>query len=254
MSQALYQRIAASLRQRILSGGHAVGDVMPSENELAGAYRTSRVTVRKAFHILESEGLVVAKQGKGYIVQPPRTTVYTMIFDEEAGSGRFRCLEVNILPAEPEVAQALGLRAEQLVIAIRRVLEREGAPVRAGQAHRGEGAEFQRIHRSALRPLRLRLPAHGAAHPHLLPPRAGPQCPGLRRGEAHHFGKADPLPGGRTPRLRSGISDSPIRAPAGRLRPRSGEVKLSVSSPFRSPSLVTFYKFFFQFMKLPRLH
>ena len=129
MSQALYQRIAASLRQRILSGGHAVGDVMPSENELAGAYRTSRVTVRKAFHILESEGLVVAKQGKGYIVQPPRSTVYTMIFDEEAGSGRFRCLEVSILPAEPEVAQALGLRAEQPVIAIRRVLEREGAPV-----------------------------------------------------------------------------------------------------------------------------
>ncbi len=129
MSQALYQRIAASLRQRILSGGHAVGDVMPSENELAGAYRTSRVTVRKAFHILESEGLVVARQGKGYIVQPPRSTVYTMIFDEEAGSGRFRCLEVSIVPAEPEVAQALGLRAEQLVIAFRRVLEREGAPV-----------------------------------------------------------------------------------------------------------------------------
>ena len=129
MSQALYQRIAASLRERILSGGHPEGDVMPSENELAGAYRTSRVTVRKAFHILESEGLVVAKQGKGYIVQPPRSTVYTMIFDEEAGSGRFRCLEVSILPAEPEVAQALGLRAGQLVIAIRRVLEREGAPV-----------------------------------------------------------------------------------------------------------------------------
>ena len=129
MSQALYQRIAAALRQRILSGGHTVGDVMPSENELAGAYRTSRVTVRKAFHILESEGLVVAKQGKGYIVQPPRSTVFTMIFDEEAGAGHFRILEVTILPAEIGPAQALELPEGHPVIAIRRILEREGTAV-----------------------------------------------------------------------------------------------------------------------------
>ena len=129
MSQALYQRIAASLRQRILSGGHAVGDVMPSENELAGAYRTSRVTVRKAFQILESEGLIKPRQGKGYIVQPPRNTIFTMVFGEDAEPENYRCLEVSIVPPEPEVAQALGLRAGQLVIAIRRVLEREGAPV-----------------------------------------------------------------------------------------------------------------------------
>jgi GntR family transcriptional regulator len=129
MSQALYQRIAASLRQRILSGGHAAGDVMPSENELAGAYRTSRVTVRKAFHILESEGLVVAKQGKGYIVQPPRSTVYTLMFGEDAEGDRYRCLEVNIVPPEEEVARALSLREGQFVIAIRRVLERAGSPV-----------------------------------------------------------------------------------------------------------------------------
>ena len=150
MSQALYQRIAAALRQRILSGGHAVGDVMPSENELAGAYRTSRVTVRKAFHILESEGLVVARQGKGYIVQPPRSSVFTMIFDEESGSGRFRCLEVTILPAEPETAQALGLREGQPVISIRRVLEREGTAVAYDEKYipyeRGRPVVEQELH------------------------------------------------------------------------------------------------------------
>ena len=129
MSQALYQRIAASLRERILSGGHPAGDVMPSENELADAYRTSRVTVRKAFHILEGEGLVVAKQGKGYIVQPPRSSVFTIVFGEDAGGGSYRCLEVNVIPPDPEVRQALGLREGQYVIAIRRVLERAGAPV-----------------------------------------------------------------------------------------------------------------------------
>ena len=129
MSKPLYQRIAASLRERILSGGHAVGDVMPSENELAGAYRTSRVTVRKAFHILEAEGLVAAKQGKGYIVQPPRSTLFTMVFGESGEGDRYRCLEANIVQAEPAVALALGLREGQPVITIRRVLERSGSPV-----------------------------------------------------------------------------------------------------------------------------
>ena len=129
MSQALYQRIAASLRERILSGGHVVGDVMPSENELAGAYRTSRVTVRKAFHILEGEGLVAAKQGKGYIVQPPRSAVFTMIFGEDVEEDGYRCLEVNVVPPEAEVALALGLREGQFVVTIRRVLERAGTPV-----------------------------------------------------------------------------------------------------------------------------
>ena len=129
MSQALYQRIAASLRQRILSGGHPVGDVLPSENELAGAYRTSRVTVRKAFQILESEGLIKARQGKGYIVQPPQHTVFTLVFGPDPGQGRYRFLEVNIATPDERLSRELSLREGQPVIAIRRLLERAGEPV-----------------------------------------------------------------------------------------------------------------------------
>ena len=128
MSQALYQRIAGSLRARILSGGHPVGDVLPSENELADAYRTSRVTVRKAFQILESEGLIKARQGKGYIVQPPRHSTFTLIFGAEAEQGAYRDLEVSIVPPELPVSRMLALGDGQLVISIRRVLERGGLP------------------------------------------------------------------------------------------------------------------------------
>lgn len=129
MTQALYQRIAASLRQRILSGGHTVGDVMPSENELAGAYRTSRVTVRKAFQILESEGLIKARQGKGYIVQPPKHTVFTLVFGDGIEDGGCRYREVNIIPPDAAVSRSLLLRDGQLVIALRRILERGGESV-----------------------------------------------------------------------------------------------------------------------------
>lgn len=127
MAQALYQRIAESLKQRILTGGHPAGDVMPSENELADAYRTSRVTVRKAFQILESEGLIMARQGKGYIVQPPQHAVYTMVFGEAAEP--FRFLEITIVNPDLEVSRALGLRDGQVVVVLRRLLERNGKPV-----------------------------------------------------------------------------------------------------------------------------
>jgi len=129
MSRALYQHIAASLRQRILSGGHPAGDILPSENELAGAYRTSRVTVRKAFQILESEGLIKARQGKGYIVQPPRHEIFTMVFGQEPDGEQYRCLEVSILSPDPAVSEKLDLMDGQPVIAIRRILERKGQPV-----------------------------------------------------------------------------------------------------------------------------
>ena len=129
MKQALYQRIAAALRQRILSGGHPEGDFLPSENELADAYRTSRVTVRKAFQILESEGLIRARQGKGYQVLPPRHTVFTLTFEESADRDNYRFLEVNIVPPELSVSRVLHLSDGHLVIDIRRLLERDGVPV-----------------------------------------------------------------------------------------------------------------------------
>ena len=130
MSEALYQRIAASLRERILSGGHPAGDTLPSENELAGAYRTSRTTVRKAFQVLESEGLIKPRQGKGYIVQPPRRAVFTLIFGESSEQGgKYRVLSVDILRPDGEVTRQLDLHDGQLVVAVRRVLERDGVAI-----------------------------------------------------------------------------------------------------------------------------
>ena len=129
MSAPLYQRIAASLRERILSGGHPAGDVLPSENELAGAYRTSRTTVRRAFQILESEGLIKPRQGKGYIVQTPRRAVFTLVFKDGGETGKYRYQGVDIRQPDGEATRLLGLHDGQLVIAVRRVLERDGVPV-----------------------------------------------------------------------------------------------------------------------------
>jgi GntR family transcriptional regulator len=65
-----YQRIVDGLRAEILAGTLGPGERLPSENDLAQAYKTSRPTVRRALARLKAEGLVVTEQGKGAFVRP----------------------------------------------------------------------------------------------------------------------------------------------------------------------------------------
>ncbi|WP_174545573.1 winged helix-turn-helix domain-containing protein [Nocardiopsis dassonvillei] len=65
---ALHVEIAAKLRARIRQGIYPPGSVLPSESALAASEGASRSTVRAALGVLEGEGLVVAKQGRGRVV------------------------------------------------------------------------------------------------------------------------------------------------------------------------------------------
>src|SRR5215475_952633 len=64
------RRIADDLRESIHSGHLAPGAKMPSENELAAEYGTSRKTARSALSILRSEGLITSGQGRRAVVRP----------------------------------------------------------------------------------------------------------------------------------------------------------------------------------------
>jgi DNA-binding FadR family transcriptional regulator len=56
------------LRRDILVGRHRPGTRLPPERELASRLGTNRNTLREALRVLESEGLVRARQGDGTIV------------------------------------------------------------------------------------------------------------------------------------------------------------------------------------------
>jgi GntR family transcriptional regulator/MocR family aminotransferase len=68
--QPLYQQIEAYLRQQILSGSLAAGTRLPATRQLAQALGISRITVKNAYAILESDGLVGGKEGSGTYVLP----------------------------------------------------------------------------------------------------------------------------------------------------------------------------------------
>lgn len=65
---ALHVEIAARVRARIREGIYPPGSVLPSESALAASEGASRSTVRAALGLLEGEGLVVARQGRGRVV------------------------------------------------------------------------------------------------------------------------------------------------------------------------------------------
>lgn len=127
MAEPLYLKISRGLRSGILSGVFRPSDMLPSENDLASAYKTSRVTVRKSLGVLESEGLIRPWHGKGYFVLPPKYSTFTLHFADSMAEGRFQ--EVNILRPPKEVAELLQLKRGQTAIVTRRVLERGGRAV-----------------------------------------------------------------------------------------------------------------------------
>ena len=98
-SNFVYRNIAEDLRTAISAGRYAPDEMIPSENALASAYKTSRVTVRKALHILENEGLIRPQHGKGYFVLSPEYSRFQLDFVDKPAGGSSQYLEINVIPA-----------------------------------------------------------------------------------------------------------------------------------------------------------
>jgi len=70
----LYEQVAAQYRHAIQSGTLAPGCRMPSVRALMGLHRVSLTTALQACRLLESQGLLQARQRAGYFVRAPRSS------------------------------------------------------------------------------------------------------------------------------------------------------------------------------------
>jgi GntR family transcriptional regulator len=66
----LYLKVAEVLRQRIMRGIWKPGELLPTLDVLMAEFKVARVTVREAVKLLESEGLLEPRRGRGTIVLP----------------------------------------------------------------------------------------------------------------------------------------------------------------------------------------
>uniref|UniRef100_A0AAU2A827 GntR family transcriptional regulator n=1 Tax=Streptomyces sp. NBC_00093 TaxID=2975649 RepID=A0AAU2A827_9ACTN len=75
---ALYQQVAAAIREAILSGEFEPDSLLPSEAQLMARYGVSRPTVRNAIAALRAEGLIDVRHGKGSFVRPAQQPALTL--------------------------------------------------------------------------------------------------------------------------------------------------------------------------------
>ncbi len=71
-TRKLYQQVASTIMESITSGRYKPGERLPSERDLACAFKVSRPTIREAMIALEIRGLAETRHGSGiYVADHP---------------------------------------------------------------------------------------------------------------------------------------------------------------------------------------
>lgn len=147
-----YQRIAATFRNKIMSGELRSGDQLPTEHEIADRFGVVRQTVRAGLGVLVTEGLIVARRPRGYFVRRREHMIYrpqqksrprpvTPEMDRfsqqiiEEGRTPSYAIEVSLVEATPELAQRLEVDPGATVVARRRVRFINGEPTNINDSH-----------------------------------------------------------------------------------------------------------------------
>jgi len=132
----LYRQLKDALRKRILKGEWKRGEKIPSEFEICAEYSVSRVTVRNAVAELESEQLLVRKQGKGTFVSQQKIerkiehlasfTSACKVNNLIASAIIMKC---EVIAPNPEQQLALKLPKDDKIIYIQRLRLANGDPI-----------------------------------------------------------------------------------------------------------------------------
>ncbi len=130
-----YYQIVGLLRRKIEEGELPPGLKLPNELELAKLFGISRVPVRRAFSLLEADGLLVRQRGRGTFVADdppaPDCSVLSGIIEDYISTGikgTLHLLSMDEIPAPRAVAEFFGFDEGETVSLIRRLRSVDGIP------------------------------------------------------------------------------------------------------------------------------
>lgn len=137
----LYLQVAAALRRRIETGHWDPGSKISTLEELEAEFQVARVTVRQAIDVLQKEGLVRRRQGKGTFVARAIKDKRWLRLQTE-WSSLIETIKDNVprfLPApesapQPRLAEDEGLPAAEYRF-LRSVQTRNGEPFAVAGVH-----------------------------------------------------------------------------------------------------------------------
>ncbi len=122
--------IAEQLRREITLGLPLPGEALPPERELAAMFGVARATVQRAVRVLESEGLVETRRGRGggiFVIGPPSETVgrRRLIPRVRRNRGLIEEAVAYRLEVEPAAAsEAARARTPEDLVRLRQIVDR----------------------------------------------------------------------------------------------------------------------------------
>lgn len=137
----LYLQVAATLRRRIELGHWEPGDKISTLEELEEEFQVARVTVRQAIELLQKEGLVQRRQGKGtFVSRAPRDRHWLQL--ETEWESLISTIEDNVphfipvsgSPPPPRLEEHEGQPANEYRY-LRSVQSRDGDPFAVAGVH-----------------------------------------------------------------------------------------------------------------------
>jgi GntR family transcriptional regulator len=128
-----YLHIVKTLSERVTSGQYPPGGRLPSGTQLCAEFGVSPMTVRRALTILGNQGLVSGEQGRGTFVRSLGLSESNFRLDSLSGdwldeAAEIRLLSASMTRADEALAAKLGVRVDERVVYLRRLVLHDGSP------------------------------------------------------------------------------------------------------------------------------
>ena len=126
--QSRYGKLALALRDRILQGEWAPGELIPAESALAQSYGVALGTIRQALSLLVEDGVLQRRHGKGTFVTKGVDGASMMRFfrfrgvdDGSSITPQSRILSSRLRNASTQEAHAFGIAQSAQVLQLERL-------------------------------------------------------------------------------------------------------------------------------------
>ena len=134
---SLTDQVTSHIKQLIASDGFTEGRI-PPETDLAAELGVSRTTVRDALSRLEHEGAIYRRQGAGTFVNEHGLRIksrleniwsYEELLENHGYEPSVRVLDVFEAPADLTTVDALGLKADDPILVVKKLFLEDETPV-----------------------------------------------------------------------------------------------------------------------------
>lgn len=135
-AQPRYQTIYTNIRKSIRDGLYPTGTMMPTEIDLCTQYGVSRTTVRKAMSMLEQEGFISIRQGRGTEVLDLSTTQnlgnissITETLKNKGYKVKVDSMSIQAITCPKHLVEPFALQPEDQIFMVERLVLADDIPV-----------------------------------------------------------------------------------------------------------------------------